>query len=169
MTPALAPAPKKRRRSCILVSLILLLLSGCGLLLLAGGGYYAVQSGQLSLMQLEAELNGTGELSVINTTEGVLTVEILQLDPAAGEGAINETLQLESLDIGGQGGLPPGRYQIDFSSDVGAPADSNCILTMARSDVVQFLAVPEGIIIIQEGATQIKADDLDILTSTLCN
>ena len=170
MTAVSSPTkkPKQRRRSCLLGCGLFLLVGLCLLTLVAGGGYYLVQNGQLSLLQLQAQLNGAAEISVTNLADGELTLALTQLDPAAEETPINETIQLESYDIGGRAGLPPGRYELAFSSADGAPAAANCTVRLENGDLYRFVAVPEGIMIVRDGATQTDGAELDVAQSALC-
>ena len=167
MTATASPAPPRKKRSCLPTCLILLLLSGCLLVALAGGGYYAVQSAQLSPMALQARLNGTSEFSVINTAGSELTIEMTQLDPAMGNhhstrlpGWNHWTLVVRERCA--------GKVSAWFVTAEGLPADAVCSLNLNNGDIYQFIVVPEGIVVAKEGASQQGADELDVLTSSLC-
>jgi hypothetical protein len=168
--PAFAAAPsaepqKKGRwwRTC----LILLLVVVCGLGALGGAGYWAVRSGRLSAMQISARLSGTGELKIVNTSDGALTAHLNQLEAGEGDiGLLSE--RIESFDIGGFGGLSPGRYQLDFESESNSPPDSTCTFSLDRNDVYQFVAVPQGIAVVRQGSAVQDGAEMDVARSSLC-
>ena len=161
--PEAAPPRRRRRgcRGCLLLALVLFLVVAA----LAAGGYYGVQSGRLSAMGLQAQLQGEGEITITNSADAALDVELESL----GEGGGYGRQELAPLDIGGYGGLPPGRYRLTLESEGGAPPDLTCTLRLDRGDRYDLVAVPRGIVITREGQTPPSADEFDAATSSLCN
>lgn len=160
-TPAAAPQ-RRRGRGCLWTILIILGV----LVVLAGGGYWAIQSGRLSAMQLQSRISGEASILIYNLADGPLEARLVQLDSAEGENSLGgETLN--QFESGGYGALEPNRYQLTFNTS-GAPPPQTCTMQLARGDAYVFVAVPEGITIVNERANQTTADDLDVAVSSLC-
>lgn len=172
VTPTQATPPKKRSRgrSCLRTLLIMLLIFVCLVAVVGGGGYWAIQTGRLSPLQIAANLEGggIGEISVVNITDGRLSVDLTALETESGEPEGAGGFDLEQYEISGQGGIVAGRYEVTFSADSGSPPEMTCTLRMGRGDTYQFVAVPEGIAITLDGEKAADADALDVLTSLLC-
>jgi len=165
---AAAPAPvgaTKKGRRWWLTCLVLLLMSVCCLGLVGGGGFLAVQAGSLSAMQLSAQLEGVGDLSIANTAGEAVTVRLIRLDTEEGEMSIDSEA-IAPFDISGYGGLTSGRYRLEFSGD--STQAASCTFLIGRGDSYQFVVVPEGIAVVREGQAAQDAAELDMATSSLC-
>lgn len=165
MTPT--PEPRKKRsfwKGCFLTLFWLLLIVA----ILAGVGYWAVQSGRVSLIQVGALLEGVGEISVVNASDGVLRVVYTRLDTEDSVPAELDSQSLASFDIGGRGGMSPGRYRLDFSAEGDQPPPVSCVLRLARSETYTFVAVPQGIAVAREGQSSQSAAEVDVQSSSLC-
>ncbi len=158
------PKKRSRLRGCLIWLLILVV----ALAALAGVGYFAVKTGAVSLMQLEATIQGVGEISVVNTSDAELTVRYVQLETEDGDPSALETDRLAPLDVGGLGAMPKGRYNIEFSAEGGNPPPVTCTLVMGRGDKFTFFAVPQGIVVAREGFSSPDRADLLVESSSLC-
>ena len=76
--------------------------------------------------------------------------------------------RFDTLDIGGFGGLSPGRYQIEFDSDTNSPPALTCTIRLDRNDIYQFVAVPTGIAVVRVGSNVQDGAEMDAATSSLC-
>jgi hypothetical protein len=166
MTVSSAAPRKKRSRAkgCLLWLLVIVI----GLAVVAGAGYFAVQSGMLSLMQIQAMVDGVGEISVVNTSNAQLTVRYIQLETEDGSPDTVETDRIEPFDIDGLGGMVPGPYRLEFTSDGESPPAASCTLILGRGQKFTFVAVPQGIAVTREGFSATDGADLLVESSSLC-
>ncbi|MBP7963283.1 MAG: hypothetical protein KBG20_14025 [Caldilineaceae bacterium] len=158
------PKKRSRLRGCLIWLLILVVI----LAALAGVGYFAVQSGAVSLMQLEATMQGAGEISVVNASDAELTVRYIQLETENGDPTPQETNRLAPLDVGGLGGLLPGSYRIEFSSQGEGPPLATCTLRLGRGDQFTFVALTQGLVVTRKGTNAQDRADLLVESSSLC-
>lgn len=160
-----SPGKKRSRgKGCLLTIFWLIVI----LAVLAGAGYWAVQTGRVSLIQVSAMLTGVGEISVVNSSDGVLRVVYTRLDTEDGVPAEMDSQSLASFDIGGRGGMEPGRYRLDFSATGDQPPPVSCTLHLDRSDTYTFVAVPQGIAVVRKGQSGQSAAELAVQSSSLC-
>ena len=163
---AVTQLPQKRsRRRWLITCFVLLLVSVCCLALVGGGGYLAVQAGSMSLIQLSTQLEGAGEVSIVNTSDEELSVRLVRLDDEAGEVSMwNDSIA--PFDIGGYGGSPAGYYRLEFAGE--GALNASCTFQLERGDSYQFVAVPEGIAVVRDGHTAQDGAELDVAISSLC-
>jgi hypothetical protein len=158
-------APPEKRRSFWRTCLIVTLLGFCGLVVVAAGGYYLYTSGAISRRTvLNAVGLGAGEISITNVTETALTARLTRLDTESGSPEEFNSVRFEALDIAGFGGIPPGRYLLEFSGG----REASCSMQIESGDQFNLLVVPEGIAIAKAGYEPDSADELDLATSSLC-
>jgi hypothetical protein len=119
-------------------------------------------------MQLEATIQGASEISVVNASDAELAVRYIQLETEDGDTRTLETNRLAPLDVGGLGGIVPGRYQIEFSSQGEGPPPATCTLRLGRGDQVTFVALPQGLIVTHNGRNAQDRADLLVESSSLC-
>lgn len=165
VTPA--PPPRKKRgfwKGCFLTLFWLIVIVA----ILAGAGYWAVQTGRISLIQVGAMVTGVGEISVVNSSDGVLQVVYTRLDTEDGVPAELDSQSLASFDIGGRGGMEPGRYRLDFSGEADQPSPHSCSLRLGRNDTYTFVATPQGIAVVRQGQSGQSAAELNVQSSSLC-
>jgi hypothetical protein len=117
--------------------------------------------------RLQAVLDGAGEYVVINTCDAELHVTITQLSDEQNDPSMQDAISLAPLEIGGQGGLPAGRYRLDFSG-AELPAPLTCEFRLQRKDSYHFVVVPEGIVVTRQDSRQESAIELDVRSSPLC-
>ena len=167
--PPTTPAKKKKRRSWLRTCLLLFVLLACGLVTVAGVGYYLFSTGALSRRTVLNTVGlGAGEIALVNIADSPLDARLYQLDTESGDPELAHSGRLEPLDMGGFGGIEPGRYELVLSTLDGFPPESRCTMQIASGDQYQFVVVPEGIAVTlnQQGAQ--AAAELDVLTSPLC-
>jgi len=167
------PAKPKKKRSPILTCLMILGVFACVTVCLVaavgGGGYYAFSNGLLSQREvLNAVGLGRGEISIVNISDDTLETELIRLDTESGSPETVNSENLAPYDISGYGGIQPGEYELHISTPSGIPAGGICRLTVGSGDSFQFVAVPSGIAVTQEGVEAQNADEIDMLTSGLC-
>lgn len=162
-----APPPRKKRsfwKGCFLTLFWLVVIVA----VLVGAGYWAVQTGRISLIQVGALVEGVGEISVVNASDGELRVVYTRLDTEDGVPAELDSQSLASFDIGGRGGMSPGRYRLDFSAEGDQPPAVSCVLRLGRSETYTFVAVPQGVAVAREGQSSQSAAEVDVQSSSLC-
>jgi hypothetical protein len=133
------------------------------------GGYYAFSQGLLSQREvLNAVGLGKGEITIINISDDSINTELFLLESESGgvESVNNE--RIAPFEISGFGGIQPGMYNLQIESPSGLPIGGICSLTIASGDSFQFVVVPSGIAVSQEGVEAQSADDIDMSTSELC-
>jgi hypothetical protein len=169
------PKPKKRSTclTCGIVFFVLIAGLLCCLSLAGAAAFYLYSTGQsgsnLSLMGYYYSFT-TGDVSVVNLTDGDLEVRIDMLEAAPGmsmETEFNERNTLESFEISGFGTVPAGSHLVVFNSPQ-FPVELSCRLRIQNGEDVQFVAVPEGITITSDRYPAITAEELNILTSGKC-
>jgi hypothetical protein len=111
---------------------------------------------------------GTGEVDVMNLTDGDLSVSITSLSDSSDSSLLKTNLALKSTDSNSFTSIKPGRYRLDFSATVGGRVNGDCFMQIGSGDVYQFVAVNEGIVISSEKHPPSTVDDLDMVTSSLC-
>jgi hypothetical protein len=129
-------------------------------------GFFLIRSGIISATRLEAQIAGEGTVTVINTTESPVRVEVIERSTA--DDSFLETRAVEPLGIDGFGALGTGDYAVGLRSDTGIPPPATCNLTISRGDDYQFVVVSQGIAISLDGEEAKVADDLDVETSRWC-
>lgn len=169
--PIVAEAEPRRRRGCLRSCLIVALVGACLLAVLAGGGYFLFQNGTINRGMIEGMLTGgRGEISVANLTDAFLEAKLIQLEGTEdGQPQTYSSVELDSLDIGPIGSIPPGRYELIITGSDTNPPEALCRMRIEGGDVYQIVAVPEGIAITLEGEGAATVDDVDVVTSPLCN
>lgn len=168
-----ALAPPKAKRSPIITCLAITGILACGLVCLlaavGGGGYYAISTGSLNQRTvLNAVGLGSGDITIINIADDSLETKLVRLDTESGSPETVDSEEIAPFEISGYGGIQPGQYELLISSLSGIPAGGRCRLTIASGDSFQFVAVPDGIAVTQEGQAAQSADELDMSTAGLC-
>lgn len=159
----------KKRNSCLIVGLVLVGLCLCTLVIGGGAGYYLYATGQLTFNQVLNWVNlGPAEIQIANFSDGELYVEMTYTNEETGETNHWGSKELASYDISSFGGLSAGEYQLTFSASNGLPTDGTCYLTVKGGDLFEFMAVPEGVGVILSGAKVATPEEVNILTSPLC-
>ncbi len=162
---------KKRSggRSCLMTCGIILLVVVFGMIAIGGGGYYLYTTGQLSpRTMLNAVGMGTGEINIVNIADSALYGDLVQMTTDSGEPESFLDLSLEAFEVGGIGSIPPGSYELKVSFSEGIPIGGSCWLEIESGDVIQLVAVPEGIAISKEGENPTAPDEIDYTTTALC-
>lgn len=108
----------------------------------------------------------TGEISVTNLTGDVMSVQVTQLQGGP-DSSFNESLSLEPLEISEQDSIPVRRQLLIFSAP-GMSVDLNCTLKFEHGEYIQFVAVPEGIMISSDVHSAAVAGELDLNISSVC-
>jgi hypothetical protein len=127
-----------------------------------------IQNGTISQRQIMNTMGlGTGEASVLNLTDGDLSVSMTSLSSESGSSS-SDTLTLKPTDSKGFTTLQPGRYRVTFSSTVGPGANGPCTLQISSGDLYQFVALNEGVVITNEKHPPKSNTDLNTATSSLC-
>jgi hypothetical protein len=166
--PAPAPAAQSNQGSCLRNCLIFSLISLCLLITIGGAGYYMVSTGRLDRRTVQNAIGaGSGEINVANLTDESITLLLTRLDGTPEEQGIISEESYGSFEIGGYGGIIPGRYEVALFTGSGLPQGS-CDLEFKSGTALQVVAVPEGIAISLDGVEAQSVDDLDILTSSWC-
>jgi pSer/pThr/pTyr-binding forkhead associated (FHA) protein len=164
-----AARPKREKRGCLANCLIILFVLVCLVLGLAGGGYLLYQNGTISRRTVLNMIGmGTGELSIVNTTDDSLSADLIRLDTESGEPQAVNDEELETLDVSGFGGIEPGSYKLTITIPSGIPSGGDCLFEMVSGDVYQFVVVPQGIAVTRRGFEAQSAADLDFQTTALC-
>lgn len=163
---ATAPQPAKKKHGCLGCCLIIL-----GLIILFGIAAVvaglAYKSGYINTFQIKNSLGvGYGEASIMDMLDGPLTVTITPLDTDESQ-LFDTRLDLKKYEISAFRALDPGRYTIQFSDESGYSLGA-CTLAIQSGDTYQFFAVPSGIAVIRDGYDPTTGQELNILTSSLC-
>ncbi|MFH2129330.1 MAG: hypothetical protein ABIK68_03070 [bacterium] len=162
-------AGNKKRNTCLIVGLVLVGLCLCSLVILGGGGYYLYSNGQLSYNQVLNWFNlGPAEIQIANLTDGVLSAEMTWTDPDTGETSHWGSKELASFDISSFRDLAAGKYQLTLSTSNGIPFGGTCRMNLKGGDLIEFIAVPEGIGVILSGGNVTAPEEVNMLTSPLC-
>jgi hypothetical protein len=141
------------------------------LLLVATGGlgWYLLQNGTITQRGILNTLGmGTGEVAVMNLTDGDLSVSITSLSESSDSSLLKTDLALKPTDSNSFSSIKPGRYRIDFSATVGGRVSGDCFMQIGSGDFYQFVAVNEGIVVSSEKNPASTVEDLDMVTSSLC-
>ena len=167
---AMPPKPRtkpKRRRSCF----GMLLIGGLAVVVLAVAGYFLLTSGAINQRELLNRLGmGTGEISVVNTTETDLSTTLTQMEGTeSGTPEILDTMQAAALEIKVFAEIQPGRYELAFSSADHDALNQTCRLQIKSGEVYQFVLIPEGIAVTEEGYEPAGPNEVNTQTSPLCN
>jgi hypothetical protein len=166
-----AAKPKKKRSrvaSCFLIFAISALVIVCLVAVVGGGGYYLYSTGQISRREIQNTFGvGYGEISVVNIANEPLDIQLTRLDTDNGEPNSVNSDEIEPLGISGFGGIEPGHYEFEITAPSGQPGGT-CRMQIGSGDAYQFVAVPAGVAITQEGVDANHPDDVDMLTSALC-
>jgi hypothetical protein len=162
-------AGNKKRNTCLIVGLVLVGLCLCTLVLVGGGGYYLYSTGQLTYNEVLNWFDlGPAEIQIANFSDEILFVELTYSDEETGETKHWGSKEMESFDISSFRGLSAGEYQMTLSTNSGLPQGGICYLTVRGGDMIQFMAVPEGVGIIIEDAKVSTPEEVNILTSPFC-
>ena len=162
-------AEKKRRNTCLIVGLGLVAACLCIVVILGGGGYYLYTTGKLSLNDVLGFVGiGPGEVQVSNLSDGMLFLELTYIDEETGERLTADSLELSPFDIHILPNLTPREYQITIDSEFGMPPGGTCRLNLGGGDIISLIAVPEGIIVYREGDTPSASEEINLLTSPVC-
>ncbi|RPI25241.1 MAG: hypothetical protein EHM70_20335 [Chloroflexota bacterium] len=167
--PAQAYAPRSGGSGCLKW-----LACGCVMMFLAvavvgAGGYFAYTSGILTLDNL-MELAGMGPayIEIDNFRDEPITVSIVQLDVAEDDYPITAFYELNSFDIKVSTIGEAGRYQVDFGFSGGGADLGTCILTLSGGDQIQFVPLPDQIVVNDVKDPVSTGSDLVVSTSSLC-
>jgi len=159
----------KKRNSCLIVGLGLVAACLCAAVILGGGGYYLYSTGRLSMDDVLGFVGmGPGEVQVSNLSDGMLSVELTYMDEETGEERTAESLEMAPFDIRILTGLTPREYQITIRSEFEMPPGGTCRLNLAGGDTVSLAAVPEGVIVYREGDNPSTSEEINLLTSPVC-
>ncbi|MBT8395715.1 MAG: hypothetical protein HKO65_06555 [Gemmatimonadetes bacterium] len=136
---------------------------------LIGAGYVAMKTGYLNPMQIARWFEPTpGEVSLVNLTDGDMTVRLVRLDTESGLEEGEGIVRVESMSIDGLGGLVPGgRFRLEIQGP--ARASGQCVLQIERGETYRAVAVPEGIALTRQGWEARSAAALRMETSPLCS
>lgn len=160
---------KRKRNSCLMIGLALIGLCLCGLVIVGGGGYYLYSTGELTVNEVLNWVNlGPAEIQIANFTDDVLFAEMTYTNEETGETNHWGSKEMNSYDISSFRGLSAGDYQLIFSSNTGMPQGATCYLTVKGGDLFEFMAVPEGIGVLLSGAKVSTPEEVNMLTSPLC-
>lgn len=141
------------------------------LLLVATGGigWFLLQNGTITQQGILNTLGmGTGEVAVMNLTDGDLSVSITSLSESSDSSLLKTDLALKPTDSNSFSSIKPGRYRIDFSATVGGRVSGDCFMQIGSGDFYQFVAVNEGMVVSSEKNPANTVEDLDMVTSSLC-
>jgi pSer/pThr/pTyr-binding forkhead associated (FHA) protein len=156
-------------RNCIIFAIILFLILCCFSVLLGAYGYTQYQSGNLSPQTILNIVGfGVGEIRIANLTDGSLKADLYELDAETGNPVFYEALRLDSLDIGAIGSIIPGSYELRVTNPDSGTTWGSCWMEIKGGAAYQLVAVPEGIAITLEGYEPLDPEELDFLTSSLC-
>lgn len=162
-------AGRKRRNTCLIVGLGFVAACLCAVVILGGGGYYLYSTGKLSLGDVLGFVGmGPGEVHVSNLSDGILYVEMTYIDEETGEKRTAEELEMAPFDIRILTDLTPREYQITISSEFEMPPGGSCRLYLGGGDTVSLVAVPEGVIVYREGDSVSTGEEINLLTSLVC-
>ena len=160
---------RKRKISCFRIFVIVLLSCICALVAVGAGGYYAYRTGKISQREILNILGlGSGEITIINITDDSINTELIRLDTESGSPELIDDGYFAPYEINGYGGIQPGEYEFRITSPSGIPPGGTCRMTISSGDEFQFVVVPSGIAITQEGVEVHNPDQIDMLTSGLC-
>jgi len=109
-----------------------------------------------------------GEITIVNTNEAPLQVSLAEFDGVQGEDLGSLGLELAPFEISSFPSMPPGSYQVTFSFDVVGIIELSCTIELSNDSQYEFIAVPEGIAVLEENFIPQTASDIDVRTSPLC-
>jgi hypothetical protein len=167
--PLYSAPPKKSGPGCWLWLLggCLVLIVGC--LVVGVGGFVAYQS---HLITLNSVLNlvglGPGAVEMDNFRDDAVQVSVLQLDVASDKTPIQDSFQVDSLDIHTSGLQNPGRYRVDFGLTSGSADLGTCTITLKGGDLYQFVALPDKVVVNRVNRPANSGPDFVVATSALC-
>lgn len=166
--PAVAAAKPKGRGfgRWLLAGCLVLILGSCA----AGvGGYLAYQAGMLTPDMILGLVGlGPAAIEVDNFRDDSVYVSIVQLDAPVDSTPLEATLDLNAFDIRTYRVGQPGRFQIDFGTSSGAAELGSCSLGVGSGDHLQFVTLPERIVINRVDDPVSVGTDLIVSTSSLC-
>jgi hypothetical protein len=110
----------------------------------------------------------TGEIMVVNTNEVPLQVKVIGFEGANGEELGSPEEELAPFAITTFASLPPGSYQMLFSFSLANPLELSCSLELSNDSRYEFIAVPEGIAVLEDDFTPQSGTEVDVLSSPLC-
>lgn len=172
-TPPVAPPPAtpipqtpKKKHGCLgcCLALGVLFILAC---LGVGGIALAYKAGYINVFQIKNAFGvGYGEASVMDMLDTPIDAQITALDTDPST-LLTTQLNLKKYEISSFRALEPGRYTIEFTDTAGVSLGS-CTLAAKSGDEYQFVAVPSGIAVTRKGYDPTTAQELNILTSSLC-
>ena len=109
-----------------------------------------------------------GEITIVNTNEVPLQFGVANFDTVQGQDPNLSRQELAAFEISSFSALPPGNYQIVFSFNIDIPVELSCEIELQNDSHYQFVAVPEGIAVMEEAFIPQSASDMDLRTSPLC-
>ncbi len=167
--PTVKPKKKRSRAaSCFITLAISAAVIICLVAVVGGGGYYLYSTGQISRRTIQNAIGmGYGEISVVNIADEPVDINLTRLDTEDGEPNSVNSDEIEPLGISGFGSIEPGHYEFELTTPSGQPGGI-CRMRIGSGDSFQFVVVPEGIAITQEGVSSQNPDEIDMATSALC-
>lgn len=161
------PVPSQKKKHgcgcCLLVVLTLLF----GLIAAVAGGFFAWRAGYINQIKILNTIGqGYGEISVVNVSDTTVEVEITPLTSDASE-LLETILEIEPEEISSFRALKPGTYQLDVSNSFGV-SRGTCMLEVVSGDVYQLVIIPQAVAITRESQHSTSPQELNILTSSLC-
>ena len=159
----------KKRRTCLIVGLAIVVACLCLTVVLGGAGYYLYSSGQLDLSEISGWLGfGPGEIQVINLSDGEIEAVLTRINAEDGETYSEGDGKLAPYDIKTFRSLNGELYTLEINVYNGLPVSSSCTVKMKGGDIYRVVVVPEGTAITLEGENVTRVEEVNILTSPLC-
>ena len=148
---------------------------GCGCLVLlvllvacVGGAYFAVRSGALTTATfLNLAGLGPARIEVDNFRDDAISVNFLQTDAAKGSTPVQGSIQLNAFDVKTFHTPNAAKFRLDFATTVGRNVGS-CNLTVRSGDEIQFVALPDKILVNRVNSPPQSGADLVLQSSSLC-
>ncbi|MBN2043735.1 MAG: hypothetical protein JW757_01845 [Anaerolineales bacterium] len=160
---------KKSRNTCLIIGLVIVILCLCSVVVLGAGGYYLYTTGKLTYGEVLNWFNlGPAEIQISNFSDDILFAELTYTNQETGETNHWGSKEMGSYDISSFRGLSAGNYQLTLSTPTGLPQGGTCYLTVKGGDLIHFMAVPEGVGVILTGAKVSRPEEINLLTSPLC-
>jgi hypothetical protein len=106
-------------------------------------------------------------IRLFNLADGDLAVNVAFVDPSSPE---PEPIGTYTIAQSGRqsAAVPPGTYQLEFHQVSGNVPGSICTIVIKDAGPYTFIAVPGAIAVSRAGYNPIKARDLFVPTSSLC-
>ncbi|HET6260963.1 MAG TPA: hypothetical protein VFG99_01840, partial [Chloroflexia bacterium] len=163
--PVVYVQKKKSRAGCCVGGCLMVLVGLCGGVALL---YFLIQNGTITQRQILNTLGlGTGEASILNLTDGNLSVTLDPISTGTPDPYGSSSLTVPAAQSDAFVALSPGRYSLKFTSEADG-ASSECTIKVDSGDNYSFVAVPEGVGVFREKEAPQSSEDVNVSTSPLC-